>query len=141
MIDKLKIYGGIIAAIFLAVGAYFYGAQVAKTKAEKQIAELERDYAKRKIDALDQAERIRKEQESEFLAKIAELNRVNIERTADVERVRKQFADRGAGSNTSIISCNSRAGRCEHLLAEAYSLAGECERLLKDRDARLSALK
>lgn len=141
MIDKLKIYGGIIAAIFLAVAAYFYGAHVANAKADKRIAEMERDYAKQKIDALEQAEKIRKGQETEFLAKIAELNRVNIERTADVERVRKQFASRRSSNNSNLVSCNRRAGGCEHLLAEAYSLAGECERLLKDRDARLSVLK
>lgn len=141
MIEKLKIYGGIIAAIFLAVAAYFYGAHVANAKADKRIAEMERDYAKQKIDALEQAEKIRKGQETEFLAKIAELKRDNIERAADVERVRKQFADRESGGNTTVERCNSRAGRCEHLLAEAYSLAGECERLLRDRDARLSVLK
>ena len=141
MLDKLKIYGGIIAVIVLATSVYFYGAHVANAKADKKIAELERDYAKQKIDALEEAEEIRKHQEAEFLAKIAELNRLNVERSADVERVRKQFADRGNSNNTSLASCNSRAGRCEHILSEAYELAGECERLLKDRDARLSSLK
>lgn len=141
MIDKLKIYGGIIAAIFLAVAAYFYGAHVANAKADKKIAELERDYAKQKIDALEEAETIRKKQEREFLAKIEALNRDNIKRAADVERVRKQFTDRESGSNSNIVSCNQRARGCEHLLSEAYELAGECERLLNDRDARLSVLK
>ena len=141
MIDKLKIYGGIIAAIFLAVAGYFYGAHVATAKADKKIAELERDHAKQKIDAFEEAETRRKEQEAEFLAKIEALKRDNVKRVADVERVRKQFSDRGNSNNSSLVSCNSRAGRCEHLLSEAYELAGECERLLKDRDARLSSLK
>lgn len=141
MIDKLKIYGGILAAIFLAGAAYFYGVHVATAKADKKIAEMERDYAKQKIDALEEAEAIRKYQEAEFLAKIDALKRDNIKRASDIERVRKQFAERGNSNNSSLVSCNRRAGGCEHLLSEAYELAGECERLLRDRDARLSVLK
>lgn len=49
--------------------------------------------------------------------------------------------DLGISQATSIEQCNLRAARCEQLLSEAYELAGEGEGLLRDRDARLEALK
>ena len=112
-----------------------------KAKCETQIAELRIQYAESERDALRKAEQIRQEQEQKFLAQMDALKRDAVARSADADRVRKQFNQLKSLSSSTLEQCNRRAGRCEQLLSEAYELAGEGEGLLRDRDARLESLK
>lgn len=141
MLDKIKTYGVPIAVVILVLVAFFYGAHVERQKADKEIAELRTEYAARESSALWAAENIRKQQEQKYLAEMAELKRSNAELTADTARVRQQFDQLKSRRSPDLELCNNRANRCDSLLSEAYSLASEGEGLLKDRDARLNALK
>lgn len=119
----------------------FYGSHVERLKADREIAELRSQYAESERDALRKAEQIRQEQEQKFLAQMDALKRDAVARSADADRVRKQFNQLKSRSSSTLEQCNRRAGRCEQLLSEAYELAGEGEGLLRDRDARLESLK
>lgn len=128
------------AALVAAVGCFYYGAYVERLKADQEIAQLRMEYAESERDALRRAEEIRMAQEVEFQAAMAALKRDSAARRADAERVRQQFSELKSRSSTTLEQCNRRASRCEQLLSEAFSLAGESEELLRDRDARLGAL-
>lgn len=141
MLSKIKTYGAPIALITLVLVAFFYGAHVERQKADKEIAELRTEYATRESSALWAAENIRKQQEQKYLAEMAELKRTNAELASDTARVRQQFDQLQSRSSPDLEYCNNRASRCNVLLSEAYSLASEGEGLLRDRDARLKALK
>ena len=128
----------IVAACLLSA---WLGSSYQKAKCETQIAELRSQYAESERDALRKAEEIRQEQEQNFLAQMDALKRDAVARSADADRVRKQFNQLKSRSSSTLEQCNRRAGRCEQLLSEAYELAGEGEGLLRDRDARLESLK
>lgn len=141
---KLKTHSTLVAATLIVVGAlacFFYGSHVERLKADREIAELRSQYAESERDALRKAEQIRQEQEQKFLAQMDALKRDAVARSADADRVRKQFNQLKSRSSSTLEQCNRRAGRCEQLLSEAYELAGEGEGLLRDRDARLKSLK
>lgn len=149
MIEKIKtlLFGKYRTLIVVALGVagaltcYFYGAHVERLKADKEIADLRRDYVQSERDALRRAEEIRQQQEAKFLAEMAALKRDAADRVSDAERVRQQFNELKSRRSATLEQCNHRAGRCEQLLSEAYELAGEGEGLLRDRDARFKSLK
>lgn len=130
-----------VATVGLLVAAFLYGGHVERLEADKEIADLEKQYAQHEAEALRRAEAVRQEQEQKFLTEIAAVKRSNADIAADAQRVRKQFESIAARRSATLEQCNNRAGRCERLLSEAYELAGECESLLRDRDARLGAMK
>ena len=68
------------------------------------------------------------------------LSIANAELAADALQVRELFAQIQSRRNPGLERSHYRIERCEQLLSEAYSLAGEGEGLLKERDARLKAL-
>lgn len=117
------------------------GSSYQKATCEAQIANLRNQYAESERDALRKAEQIRQDQEKKFLVQMDALKRDAVARSADGDRVRKQFNQLKSRSSSTLEQCNRRAGRCEQLLSEAYELAGEGEGLLRDRDARLKSLK
>lgn len=144
LLGKLKAYSTLVIVVLIVIGAlacFFYGAHVERLKADKEIADLRTEYAESERNALRQAEEIRQAQEAQFQAAMAALKRDAAARSADAERVRRQFNQLKSRSSTTLEQCNRRAGRCEQLLSEAYELAGEGEGLLRDRDARLESLK
>lgn len=142
MAETLKKYCLRFLIVILLIASFSFGCQIEKMKADKTIAEMEKEYVEQKNKALEQAESMRKAQEDKYLAEIADLKRANADRVADVLRVRQQFEKRLSGSgNTDVKQCNQRAARCEQLLSEAYELAAEGESLLGDRDARLKVLQ
>lgn len=141
MIETFKKYSWLISIVIFGATCFFFGAHVERLEADKEIADLRAEYAENERNALRQAEQIRQEQEQEFLEQMAALKRDVVERTADADRVRKQFNQLKSRSSSTLEQCNRRAGRCEQLLSEAYELAGEGEGLLRDRDARLKSLK
>ena len=65
----------------------------------------------------------------------------NADLVADASRVREQFDKLQSGRDSNGKSNDHRAERCDALVSEAYILASEGEGLLRDRDARLNALK
>lgn len=130
-----------IAIIAYGIGCCLYGSYIERLEANEEIALLEKDYAARESSALCAAENIRKQQEQKYLAEMDNLKRINSELTADALRVREQFDQLKSRRSPDLERSNNRTQRCEQLLSEAYSLAGEGEGLLKDRDARLNALK
>ena len=91
MIEKIKAlmpgkYSTLIVFVLAVAGAlacFFYGAHVERLKADKEIADLRRDYAQSERDALRRAEEIRQEQEAKFLAEMAELKRDAADRASD----------------------------------------------------------
>lgn len=99
------------------------------------------DYATRETEALQKAETICKQQEQKYLAEMANLKRSNADLALDTARVREQFDQLKSRRGSNSQPSDHRADRCEHLLSEAYELASEGEGLLRDRDARLNALK
>lgn len=139
-----KRYRTPVVAILIIIGAlacFFYGAHVERLKANEEIALLEKDYANRESAALYEADWLRKQQEQNFLAEMDRLRALNADISADAIRVREQFAQLQSGRDSNHQSSDHRADRCNALLSEAYSLASEGEGLLRDRDARLKALK
>ena len=69
------------------------------------------------------------------------LSIVNAELAADALRVRELFAQIQSRRSPDLERSHHRIERCKRLLSEAYSLAGEGEGLLRERDARLETLK
>lgn len=136
-----KKYAGILLIIAACALSAWLGSSYQKAKCEAQIANLRNQYAESERDALRKAEQIRQEQEQKFLAQMDALKRDAVARSADADRVHKQFNQLKSRSSSTLEQCNRRAGRCEQLLSEAYELAGEGEGLLRDRDARLESLK
>lgn len=136
---KLKAIPLLIIAGF-ALSAWL-GSSYQKATCEARIANIRNQYAESERDALRKAEQIRQDQEKKFLAQMDALKRDAVARSADADRVRKQFNQLKSRSSSTLEQCNRRAGRCEQLLSEAYELAGEGEGLLRDRDARLKSLK
>lgn len=141
MLAKIKTFGVPIALILFGLAAFFYGAHVERLEADEEIAQMERDYAIRESSALWEAENLRKQQEAKYLVEMDRFKLVNAELTADALRVRELFAQIQSRRSPDIERSHHRIERCERLLSEAYDLANESEGLLKDRDARLSALK
>lgn len=141
MLTKIKTYGVPIALMLFGLAAFFYGAHVERLEANEEIALMEKEYATRESSALWEAERIRKQQEQKYVSEMERLNAHNTQLSADALRVREQFNQLQSHRSSDIERCNHRAQRCEQLLYEAYSLAGEGEGLLRERDARLGALK
>ena len=101
---------------------------------------MEREYAIRESSALWEAETIRKQQEAKYLLEMDRFKLLNAELAADALRVRELFAQIQSRRSPDLERSHHRIERCEQLLSEAYSLAGEGEALLNDRDARLKAL-
>lgn len=130
-----------IAIIAFGTGCYLYGAHIERLEANEEIALLEKDYANRESAALYEADELRKQQEQKFLVEMDRLRALNSDISADALRVREQFDKLQSGRDSNGQSGNSRADRCDALLSTAYSLASEGEGLLRDRDARLNALK
>ena len=62
-----------------------------RLKADKEIADLRRDYAQSERDALRKAEELRQEQEAKFQVEMAKLKRDATDRVSDADRVRQQF--------------------------------------------------
>ena len=141
MLSKIKTYGIPIALIIFGLSAFFYGAHVERLEANEEIAQMEREYAIRESSALWEAENIRKQQETKYLLEMDRFKLANAELAADALRVRELFAQIQSRRSPDLERSNHRIERCEQLLSEAYSLAGEGEGLLKERDARLNALK
>ena len=140
MLTKIKTYGVPIALMLFGLAAFFYGAHVERLEANEEIALMEKEYATRESSALWEAERIRKQQEENYILEIKRVNANNARINADALRVREQFNQLQSRRSPDIERCNSRAQRCERLLSEAYELAGEGEGLLRERDARLATL-
>lgn len=136
-----KKYASALLIIAGFVLSAWLGSSYQKATCEAQIANLRNQYAESERDALRKAEQIRQDQEKKFLAQMDALKRDAVARSADADRVRKQFNQLKSRSSSTLEQCNRRAGRCEQLLSEAYELAGEGEGLLRDRDARLKSLK
>ena len=105
------------------------------------MAKMEQEYERKESEALRQAERLRQEQEKELVAQLEAVRMANAELVADAIRVREQFDALRSRRDSTGEQCCDRLERCERLLYEAYELAAEGEGLLKDRDARLRALK
>ena len=141
MLAKIKTYGIPIALIIFGLSAFFYGAHVERLEANEEIAQMEKEYAIRESFALWEAETIRKQQEQKYLLEMDRLKLLNAELIADTLRVREQFAQIQSRRSPDLERSHLRTERCDQLLSEAYELAGEGEGLLKERDARLSALK
>lgn len=141
MLDKIKTYGIPIALIIFGLSAFFYGAHVERLEANEEIALMEKEYAIRESSALWEAENIRKQQEEKYLVEMDRFKLANAELAADALRVRELFAQIQSRRSPDLEHSHNRIERCERLLSEAYDLANEGEGLLKDRDARLSALK
>ena len=141
MLSKIKTYGIPIALIIFGLSAFFYGAHVERLEANEEIAQMEREYAIRESSALWEAENIRKQQEAKYILEMDRFKLANAELAADALRVRELFAQIQSRRSPDLERSNHRIERCEQLLSEAYSLAGEGEGLLKERDARLNALK
>ncbi len=136
-----KKYASALLIIAGFVLSAWLGSSYQKATCEAQIANLRNHYAESERDALRKAEQIRQDQEKKFLAQMDALKRDAVARSADADRVRKQFNQLKSRSSSTLEQCYRRAGRCEQLLSEAYELAGEGEGLLRDRDARLKSLK
>ena len=141
MLAKIKTFGIPIALIIFGLLAFFYGAHVERLQANEEIAQMEKDYAIRESSALWEAETIRKQQEQKYLLEMGRFKLLNAELTADALRVREQFAQIQSRRSPDLERSHHRIERCERLLSEAYELAGEGETLLKERDARLEAIK
>ena len=141
MLDKIKIFGIPIALIIFGLSAFFYGAHVERLEADEEIAQMEKEYAIRESSALWEAETIRKQQEQKYILEMDRFKLLNAELAADALRVREQFAQIQSRRSPDLDRSHHRIERCERLLSEAYELAGEGESLLKERDARLKALK
>ena len=141
MLAKIKTYGIPIALMIFGLAAFFYGAYVERLKANEEIALMEKEYATRESSALWEAERIRKQQEQQYVSEMERLNAHNAQLSADALRVREQFNQLQSRRSPDLERSNHRAQRCEQLLSEAYGLAREGEGLLRERDARLNSVK
>ena len=141
MLAKIKAYGIPIVLIVYGLSAFFFGAHVERLEADEEIAQLEKEYAIRESSALWDAENLRKQQEAKCLVEMDRFNLLNAELTADALRVREQFAQVQSRRSPDLERCHNRIERCERLLSEGYNLAAEGEGLLRERDARLKALK
>ena len=141
MLDKIKTYGIPIALIVFGLSAFFYGAHVERVEANEEIAQMEKDYAMRESSALWEAETIRKQQEQKYLQEMDRFKLLNAELTADAIRVRELFDQIQSRRSSDLEQTHNRVERCERLLSEAYELAAEGEGLLRERDARLEAMK
>ena len=141
MLAKIKTYGIPIALILFGLSAFFYGAHVERLEANEEIAQMEKEYAIRESSALWEAETIRKQQEQKYLLEMDRFKLLNAELAADALRVRELFAQIQSTRSPDHERSHYRVERCERLLSEAYELAGEGESLLKERDARLNAMK
>lgn len=141
MLDKIKTYGIPIALIIFGLSAFFYGAHVERLEANEEIALMEKEYAIRESSALWEAENIRKQQEAKYLEEMDRFKLANAELAADALRVRELFAQIKSTRSPDLERSHHRIERCEQLLSEAYSLAGEGEALLRERDARLEAVR
>ncbi len=141
MLAKIKTYGIPIVLILFGLSAFFYGAHVERLEADEEIAQMEKEYAIRESSALWEAENLRKQQEAKYLVEMDRFKLANAELAADALRVRELFAQIQSSRSPDLERSHHRIERCERLLSEAYGLAGECEGLLKNRDARLNALK
>ena len=130
-----------VAATAVVAASFVAGYHAATLNYERDIAELKESYAQSERDTMRRAEELRHEQEAKFLSELEAVKRDAADRSADAERVRKQFNELKSRRSATLEQCNRRAARCEQLLSEAYELAGECEGLLRDRDARLRSLK
>lgn len=140
MLAKIKTYGIPIALIIFGLSAFFYGAHVERLEANEEIALMEKEYAIRESSALWESENIRKQQEAKYLVEMDRFKLANSELAADALWVRELFAQIQSRRSPDLERSHIRTERCERLLSEAYSLAGEGEALLNERDARLNAL-
>ena len=141
MLAKIKTYGIPIALIVFGLSAFLYGAHVERLEANEEIALMEKEYAIRESSALWEAETIRKQQEQKYLLEMDRFKLLNAELAADAFRVRELFAQIQSRRSPDLERSHHRIERCEWLLSEAYELAGEGEGLLRERDARLKAIK
>ena len=144
VLTAIKKYSTPIAAVLITIGAmacFFYGAHVERLKANEEIALLEKEYASRESAALYEADELRKQQEQKFLEEMDRLRALNADISLDAIRVREQFDQLKSSRDSNDKSSDHRADRCNALLSEAYSLASEGEGLLRERDARLNAVK
>ena len=135
----------IIAIVgFLAVyglGCLWLGHRNERLEWEVHVARMEEEYERNESEALRQAERLRQEQEKALIAQLEAVRLANADLVADAIRVREQFDALRSRRDSTNEQCYDRVERCERLLSEGYSLASEGEGLLRDRDARLKALK
>ena len=102
---------------------------------------MEQEYERKESEALRQAERLRLEQEKRYIAQMEEVRAHNADLVADAIRVRELFAQVQSTRSPDLERSHHRIERCEQLLSTAYSLAGEGEALLRERDARLEAVR
>ncbi len=141
ILSKYKDTAFAVAIIAFGIGCYFYGAHVERLEANEEIALLEKEYANRESASLYEADELRKQQEQKFLEEMDRLRALNADISLDAIRVREQFDKLQSGRDSNGQSSDHRTDRCDALLSEAYSLASEGEGLLRERDARLNALK
>ncbi len=129
---------------FLAVygfGCLWLGHRNERLEWEAHVAKLEQEYERKESESLRHAERLRQEQEQRYIVQMEEVRAHNADLLADAIRVREQFDALRFGRDSTGEQCCNRVERCERLLSEGYQLAAEGEGLLRERGARLKALK
>ena len=141
MTTKTKILAIVAFLAVYGLGCLWLGHRNERLEWEAHVAKMEEEYERKESEALRQAERLRQEQEKELVAQLEAVRRANADLVADAIRVRGQFDALRSRRDSAGEQCCDRVQRCERLLSEAYELAGEGEGLLRDRDARLNALK
>lgn len=141
MTANIKAAAVIAGFIVCGIAAFFTGRHYEALIWREKVSTLEKEYAQKETEAYKQAEAIRQNQEKTFLKELEAVGRTNASLSADSDRVRKQFQSIWSSGSTTLEQCNSRAARSNELLSEAYGLAAEGEGLLRDRDARLKALR
>ena len=141
MTTKTKI---IAIAAFLAVyglGCLWVGHRNERWVWEVRVAQMEEEYERKESEALRQAERLRQKRETKLVAQLEAVRLANADLVADAIRVREQFDALRFRRDSTGEQYSDRVERCERLLSEAYSLAGEGEGLFRELDVRLKALK
>lgn len=141
MTTKYKIVLIAVALIAYGLSCLWLGHHNERLEWEAHVAMMEEEYERKESDALRLAERLRREQEKEFIDQMEAVRMANADLVADAIRVREQFDALRSGRNSTSEQCCSRVERCERLLSEGYSLASEGEGLLRERDARFKPLR
>lgn len=141
MTTKAKIIAIVTFLIAYGLGCLWLGHRNERLEWEAHVAKMEEEHARQESEALRQAERLRQKQEKQYLAQMEEVRAHNADLVADAIRVREQFDALRFRRDSTDERDSGRVERCERLLSEGYSLEAEGEGLLKERGARLKALK
>ncbi len=141
MTERVKIIAVLMALIIYGAGCLWLGHRNERLEWEAHVAKMGEEYERKESEALRLAERLRHEQEKEYIAQIKAVRMANADLVADALRVREQFDALRSNRDSTNEQCYSRLERCERLLSTGYELAAESEGLLRECDARLRALK